>query len=60
MISRLILSLRKAVDEGIILFWNEGHFSVDQLNGTTSQEMTTLRFGSSRTLRVMKPGDTTA
>ena len=50
MISRLILSLRKAVDEGLILCWDENHFDVDQWNGTT-QEMTVIRFSPGRTTR---------
>ena len=57
MVSRLILSLRKAADEGLVLCWNEGHLSVDPWNGN-SQEMTDLRFCSSRTLRGMKTQDT--
>jgi len=50
MISRLILSLRKAVDEGAVLCWDENNFSVDQWNGTT-QEMTVLRFSPGRATR---------
>jgi len=57
MVSRLILSLRKAADQGLVLCWNEGHLSVDPWNGY-SQEMTDLRFCSSRTLRGMRTQDT--
>jgi len=47
MLSRLSLSLRKAADEGLVLYWNEGRLSIDRWNGT-GQEMTSLRFSSSR------------
>lgn len=57
MVSRLILSLRKAADEGLVLCWNEGHLSVDPWSGD-SQEMTDLRFCSSRTLRGVRTQDT--
>jgi len=58
MVSRLILSLRKAADEGLVLVWNDDHLSVDPWNGT-SQEMTDLRFCSSRTMRGVRTEDLT-
>ncbi|KAF9650517.1 hypothetical protein BDM02DRAFT_3112040 [Thelephora ganbajun] len=50
MLSRLILSLRKAADEGLVLYWNEDHFSVDQSN-STNQEVMALSFRVDRTTR---------
>ena len=55
MVSRLILSLREAVDKGLVLCWDENHLSVDIWNDS-SREMTDLRFRSSRTMRGMTEG----
>jgi len=49
MVSRLSLSLRKAADQGFVLYWNHDHLSVDQWNAT-NQELTNLRFSSSRAM----------
>ncbi|KAF9785547.1 hypothetical protein BJ322DRAFT_1063781 [Thelephora terrestris] len=57
MVSRLILSLRKAADEGLVLCWNEGHLTVAPRSGH-SQEMTELRFRTSHTLRAIRTEDT--
>jgi len=51
MVSRLILSLRKAADKGLVLYWNEDHLSVDRWNNA-SQELTNLHFRSTHTVRV--------
>jgi len=58
MVSRIILSLREAADEGLVLCWNEDHLSVDRWN--TSQEMTNLRFSFSHNTRGMRTDLTTA
>jgi len=50
MVSRLILSLRKAADQGLVLCWSEGRLSAERWNNTT-QEMTNIRFRSSHTVR---------
>lgn len=58
MVSRLILSMRKAADEGLVLCWNEGHLAIDPWSGGYSQEMSDLRFCSSHTMRGIKTQDT--
>ena len=57
MASRLILSLRKAAEEGLVLRWNDGHLSVDRWDDT-DQEMTDLSF--SHTARGARTEDTIA
>lgn len=50
MISRLVLSLRKAADEGPILSLNQGHFAINRWDGT-GYELTDVRFSSMRAMR---------
>ena len=57
MMSRLILSLRKAADEGLVLCWNNGRLSADHWSGT-NQEMTNLRFCPGRANREIRTQDT--
>lgn len=59
LVSRLILSLRRAADEGLILCWNEDHLSIERWNGDT-HELTDLSFRSSYTTRGMRTEGTTA
>ena len=58
MVSRLLLSLRKAADEGNILCWNQGNLSVGQWNGT-NQEMSNLHFRSRAAVRDTRTEDIT-
>ena len=58
MVSRIILSLREAADEGLVLCWNGDHLSVDRWNDT-GQEMTNLRFSLSQTARGVRTEVTT-
>ena len=59
MMSRLILSLRKAADEGLVLCWNDGRLSVGHWS-ESGQEMSNLRFSPGRARRELRTEDTTA
>jgi len=59
MVSRIILSLREAADEGLVLCWNVDHLSIDRWNDT-NQEMTNLRFSPSQNARGVRAEVTTA
>ena len=58
MVSRIILSLREAADEGIVLCWNGDHLSIDRWNDS-SQEMTNLRFSPNHNTRGVRTEGTT-